>query len=242
MKGFAIASFVESVPMSAEEATAFLENLRRAEALWFHQVTDPQSSNAREWGCVANVELRWSPEIGRLDTDPDLAVVQLVMALPAGTPEGFIAYHDVDELNRPRCLISYVAAGSDWPSAMSHELCEARVNPLCNQQSPPAPDGSTWDLEVCDPCQGSDYIEPGTTVRVSNVVGPAFFGLDKGPLDIAGIVKAPFGELPGGYHDGSVGQVFGERVSDAKRAEVAAHGVRGKKQRAQKRPTDPGIA
>ena len=217
MKGYALSSFVEGVPITEEIAIALLENLRRLEALWVKQLTDPQSANARVWGCAANVELRWSPEVGKIDLDPELAVVQLVAALPAGTPAEFIAEHDIDDLGRPRCSISYVAAGSDWIAAASHEIGESRVNPLCDQQSPPAPDGTTWDLEVADPAQGSDYVEPGTTFAVANHVGPAFFGLDKGPLDITGVVKAPFEQLPSAYHDGSAGQVKGE-TSKGKRA------------------------
>jgi hypothetical protein len=240
MKGYALSSFVDGVPITEAIASALLMNLRRLEALWSKDLTDPQNPAARVWRCAANVELRWSPEIGKIDLDPELAVIQLVPALPPGTPEGFIADHDVDEIGRPRCSISYVACGSDWPAAAAHEL-ESRVNPMCDRRSPPAPDGTRWDLETADPVQGSDYVEPGTTIPVANHVGPAFFGLDNGPLDIAGVVKAPFEELATGYHDGSAGQVFGERVSDAKRQEVVAHGVRGKKQRAQKRATDPEI-
>jgi hypothetical protein len=241
MIGFALSSAVPGVPVTQEIADAILCQLRRTEALWAKFLTDPQRANAREWGCAANVELRWSPEVGAVDPDPGLCVVRLMPALPPGTPEGFIADHDVDDLGRPRCSISYVAAGSNWPSAASHEIAETRVNPLCDEQSPPGPDGTTWDLEVCDPVQETDYVEAGTTVRVANACGPAFFGLDHGPLDIAGAVTAPFHELASGYHDGSDGQHFGLAVPPVKVAEVEARGVRGKRQKAQRRTTDPEV-
>lgn len=214
MKGYALASFVPGVPITEQIATAFFQNLRRIEALWIRELTDVQRANARVWSCVANVELRWSPEIGKVDLDPELAPIILMPALPPGTPADFLADHDIDEMGRPRCSISYVACGSDWLSAASHEL-ESRVNPLCNEQSPPAPDGTTWDLECADPVQGSDYLENG--IMVANHVGPAFFGIDRGPLDIVGVVKAPWVQLPGGYHDGSAGQIMGE-ISRGKRS------------------------
>jgi hypothetical protein len=178
------------------------------------------------------VRVVWGASIGAVDPDPTLVVVQLVEALPAGTPATDIAYHTVDAMGRPLCLISYVAAGSDWPSAMSHELAETRCDATCQLRSGPAPDRTTWDLEVCDPVQDTDFVLSG--VKVANVCGPAFFGLpgtEGGPLDIARAAQQPFHELPGGYHDGSAGLVFGEHVSAAKRDEVTRNGVRGKKQR-----------
>lgn len=206
MKGYALASFVDGAPITEQIATALLQNLRRLERLWIRELTDPQRANARVWGCTAEVQLRWSPDIGKVDLDPNLAPIVLVPALPPGTPPDFLADHDIDEMGRPRCSISYVACGSDWVAAASHEL-ESRVNPLCNEQAP-APDGTRWDLECADPAQESNYPENG--IMVANHVGPAFFGIDRGPLDIVGVVKGPFVQLPSGYHDGSAGQIMGE--------------------------------
>lgn len=233
VRGFAISSAVEGIPVTPAIATALAEQMLQLEGpqMWGPYLTDESSPNAQEWGLRAHVDIVWSSEIGAVDPDLTLAVVQLVSALPAGTPAEDIAYHTVDALGRPLCLISYVAAGSDWVSAMSHELCEARVNARVNMQSPPAPDGTTWDLEVCDPVQGTDYAING--VMVANFVGPSFFALPgaTGPLDANRATQQAFHELPGGYHDGSVGQVFGAYVSAAKEAEVTRNGVRGKTQR-----------
>jgi hypothetical protein len=230
MIGFALSSAVPSAPITNQIATALLENLRRCEALWLQQNTDVQDANAREWGCVANVELRWSAETGAVDPSPDLAVVQLVQDLPPGTPPGDMAYHTVDPQGRPLCLISYSACGDNWPSAASHEICECREDAPCTIQCD-APDGTKWDREVCDPVQGSDYSENG--VMVSNVVGPRYFNLQMtGPFDIAGAVTGAFQQLSGGYHDGSAGQVFGDKVPPEKREYLARVGVRGKLQKA----------
>ena len=213
--GYALSSAVATAPMTEQIATALVETLRRCEAMWVDFLTDPTNENAKMWGSVANVAVLWSAETGAVDPDPALCVVQLTDALPAGTPSGVIAYHTEDACGRPLCLVSHVAAGGDWPSAMSHELHESRVDAPCTQ-SATAPDGSVWDLETDDPVEGSDYVESG--VLVSNCAGPRYFGLAQdGPLDIAGAVTQPFQQLPTGYHalaDGS--QVFGARVSAAK--------------------------
>jgi hypothetical protein len=230
MRGYALSSAVEGEPITAQIALALAENLRRCEALWAKQITDPQSAGARVWNCRAQVDVMWSATIGAVDPSPDLSVVQLVAALPAGTPAGVIAYHTVDDAGRPLCLISFVAAGSDWPSAVSHELCEARVDPTCDQTAT-APDGRRFDLEVCDQLEGSDYLENG--IKVANAAGPAFFGLQPGPLDIAGVATVTFQTLPTGYAviDGS--EVFGEMVSDAKKAHVMSdHGRPGMRRNA----------
>jgi hypothetical protein len=216
-RGFALSSCVPDEPMTAQIALALTENLRRCEMLWAKFLTDPQRAASRVWGCRANRDVLWTAEIGAVDPDPDLCVVQLVMALPAGTPDGVVAYHTLDANGRPLCLISYVAAGKDWPSAMSHELCEATVDPDCDE-TVKAPDGTTWDLEVCDPAEGSDYEENG--VRVSNAVGPAHFALSSGPLDIAGAIANQFEILSTGYAVVNGAEVFGVDVSAAKRAHV----------------------
>jgi hypothetical protein len=222
-RGFALSSCVPDEPMTAQIALALTENLRRLEMLWAKFLTDPQRAASRVWGCRANRDVLWTAEIGAVDPDPDLCVVQLVMALPAGTPDGVVAYHTLDANGRPLCLISYVAAGRDWPSAMSHELCEATVDPDCDE-TVKAPDGTTWDVEVADSVEGSDYEENG--VRVSNAVGPAYFQLSAGPLDIAGAVTAAFEQLPTGYHVADGSEVFGERVFEAKRAHVMSEAGR----------------
>lgn len=205
--------------MTEQIATALIQTLRRCEALWHDQLVDTSNAIGADWGNVATVDVLWSAELGAVDPRPDLCVVQLVDALPAGTPSGVIAYHTEDASGRPLCLVSYVAAGSDWPSAMSHELHESKIDATLNLTAT-APDGSVWDLETDDPVEGSDYPENG--VMVSNCAGPRYFGLAQdGPMDIAGAVTAPFQQLPTGYHalaDGS--QVFGARVSAAKVAQA----------------------
>jgi hypothetical protein len=223
MKGFALSSAVEGAPLTPQIALALTENLRRCEALWVKQLTDPQESNARVWGCRAQVDVEWNAEVGAVNPDPQLSVVQLVATQREGTPPGVMADHYVDANGRPVCEIFYIACGSDWPSAMSHEICEARVDATC-ASTVKAPDGTTWDLEVCDSVEGSDYEENG--VRVSNAVGPAYFQLSTGPLDIAGAVAAAFEQLPTGYHVADGQEFFGERVSEAKRAHVMSEAGR----------------
>ena len=239
VRGFCISSLVPSDPITEEDATALDQSLKRLEALWILQNTDPQNPNARMWELRANVDLVWSPVVGAVDGDPKLSVVQLVATLPAGTPDGVIAYHTLDDAGRPLCLISFAAAGSDWPSAMAHELHEARQDgPL--SQTARAPDGSLWDLETDDSLEGSDYTEPGTTIMVSNAAGPRYFGLQSiGPLDIReamglrSAVAVPFQQLPTGYHVANGVEQFGDRVTATQRAHVLSdYGRPGQRRKA----------
>lgn len=239
MRGFAISSAVEGYPLTADIMLALTENLRRFEAMWGVFLTDPASvqgldpetragliANAEVWGRRANVDVVWNAEIGAVDPDPNLSVVQLVAALPEGTPQGVIAYHTADGQGRPTSLISIVAAGLDWPSAMSHELKESRLDAPCST-TVPGPDGKRWALESDDPLEGSDYPENG--VMVSNGAGPRYFGLtSEGPLAINPAVSEPFQELPTGYHEADGVAVFGDEVPPETRAHVLSeHGRPG---------------
>lgn len=229
---FALSSSCLDAPITSEIATAILERLRQVESIWRDYITG-DSANAKAWGGVANVGFVYTTTIGDVPEPADACRVEIVPDFSdfPGVPAEDEAFHTVDNQGRQVCYISFRSCGASWPVAASHEVNEARVNPMVNAFSPPAPDGTTWDLEVCDPVQGSDTAPSGTSVPCANAVGPAYFGLGDGPLDIAGAVILPFQQLPSGYHDGSAGQIFGKQVSAAKRAQVERNGVRGKKQR-----------
>jgi hypothetical protein len=245
-RGYALSSAVDDAPITPEIASALLAVLRQIESanMWLDLLTSPATctllpeaeacrpaliANAAVWGNRERVDFLYDVAIGAVDPDPTLSVIQLVPALPPGTPPGDIAYHTVDAMGRPLALISYVAAGSDWVAAAAHEL-EDRVNPTCLAQSAPAPDGTTHDLESADEVEGSDHVIGG--ISVANHVGPRYFGLvATGALDIAGAATKAFGQLLTGYHDGSAGIVMGEEVGEDRRNEVTRNGPRGKAQR-----------
>lgn len=229
---FALSSSCPDAPITAEIATAIMERLRQVEFLWKDYLTG-DSDNAKAWGQAENVGFVYNTTVGDLQAHADACVVQIVPNFGAfpGVPAMDEAFHTLDAQGRQVCYISYVACGAEWPSAASHEVNEARINPMLEAQSPPSLDGTTWDLEVCDPVQGSDTTPSGTGVLCANAVGPAYFGMSTGPLDVTGAVTTPFQELPGGYHNGSAGQIFGEHVPEKKKEYILRSGVRGKKQR-----------
>ena len=251
---FALSSEVPAYPVTVEVATACLERLRQIEEMWFAFLTAPEetpyckahpgeitdlAANADAWGRAANVGLEFTTIVGDVPAAPDAARVHLVAnfsAFPDVNPD-FVAFHTIDDHGREVCYVNTSACGAGWPEAAIHEILEARVNGTCSAMSAVAPDGSRWDLEVSDPVQGTGFSAPGTSVLAENAVGPRFFGLsDEGPLDITGAASRPFEEIESGYHSGSAGIVYGDRVPAAKRAELLAHGVRGKRHRSKSSP------
>jgi len=240
VRGYAISSAVAEAPITEAMAVALTKNLRRLEAWW-----DVELYASTVWEHQAHVDVKWSPTVGDMLQDPGYAVVHVVDSLPDAPQD--IAYHTVDEQGRPVCLISWAAVlaeggtltGPDGlTSAIGHEILESRVDPTCLSYVP-LPQGGSTPLEVCDWVQGSDYCEPGSPdVYVPNAVGPMFFVNGKfGRLDIAsdlsaGAVTQAFQETPGGYHeveapDGTVSNVFGERVPEVKRLRIDRVGPRG---------------
>jgi hypothetical protein len=242
VKGYALSSAVPEAPLTQAIADALLANLRRTEAWWRNHPPSPT------WDNLENVALYWSPDVGAVPADPDLAVVQLVPNFD-GTPEAAddVAYHTTDDLGRPVCLISWAAVqgeggtllGPDGAvSAISHEIQESRVDPTC-QTTVPLPGGGTTPQEVCDWVQSSDYVEPTSPgIYVANAVGPRFFTAgESGALDIASDVGAAavtmaFQQTAGGYHEviadnGATSSVFGDAVTEAKRKRIARTGPRG---------------
>jgi hypothetical protein len=237
MRGYALSSASQSVVIAPADALAFAESMKRHETMWGLFLSNPESilgldpetleglvANAEKWEHRANVDVVWNAEIGVVNPDPNLSVIQIVDALPPGTPPGVIAYHDTDELGRPRSLISYVAAGSAWLSAVLHEGHESRSDASC-RATVRMPDGRRLDLETDDPFEGSDFPENGR--MVSNSGGPRYFGLTTtGVWDLrqmAGFEPAMTtvcGCLDTGYRviDGAAD--FGPMVSEAKKAYV----------------------
>jgi hypothetical protein len=250
VRGYALSSAVTTFPLTSSIGCALLENLRRLEAAWHEQLTSAAFPGAAEWGCAANVELVWSSDVGAIPADPDLCVVQIVESLP-DAPED-LAYHTVDALGRPLCLISYAACRAEGATdagpggvveAIAHEILESRADPTC-LHSVPLPSGGRTPLEVCDWVQGSGYTEQGVPgIYVANFVTPRFFnfaitGAFDGRLGDPAVTAA-FQETPGGYHeveapDGTVSQVFGEHVRAATKARLMRVGARGGLRRARR--------
>ena len=130
----------------------------------------------------------------------------LLDSLP-GAP-GDVAYHDVTGAEVPgvflaRTQCTSLVVGSDSvSSALSHELCEAAIDPYCNAWRDQG-NGTEVAQEGCDAVQEAGYEVNG--IAVSDFVLPAFFANGSAPpfdyLGTVGVgaVDAPFATMPGGY-------------------------------------------
>jgi hypothetical protein len=112
-------------------------------------------------------------------------------------------------------------------SVLSHEVLETFVDPACNRWADR--DGRTAiALEIGDPVESDSYgiKVDSTTVSVSNFVTEKWFDPSavkrSGGFDYLGRCTAPFQMTRGGYiitlAEGKVGQQFGEKFPEWKRA------------------------
>ncbi len=252
MRGFGVSSSVPEAPFTQEIGTALLENLRRCEALWMPYLVEPETApgvldaiaregliaNAEMWERLPHVELEYTTKVGDISPANDICRVELLADFSAfpDVPQEDEAFHTVDAQGRQVAYISFKACGAGWVVAAAHEICEARIDAPCTNSFARG-DGTRWAAEVCDSLQGTDYAESGDTVQVANVAGPRYFDLEsEGPIDIAGAASEAWQETPEGYHeltaaDGTTSQVYGERVTAKKRAELERRGPRSRRLR-----------
>lgn len=111
---------------------------------------------------------------------------------------GALGHHDVSDAAvgvRDAQLM-----GVPWSCVLSHEICEAVVNPRLDRWSDPSDAGVAWALEVCDPVENQRYAIAG--VAVSDFVLPAFFqrGTQGQRLNWRGTLAAPFTVEPPNGH------------------------------------------
>lgn len=112
-----------------------------------------------------------------------------------------LGYHDVTSEGKPLGKVfaqPTLDAGLPISGVVSHEVCEALIDPLVNEWAYDD-SGAFYALESSDAVQGLDYDIDGTTV--SNFVLPAFFHrADRTrPYDYLGKVDRPFQTMPRGY-------------------------------------------
>lgn len=186
------------------------------------------------------VEVTVFPNIGAVPAG--YSVFHVADAIPEAP--GALAYHTTI-LGRPVLKLGWetikaaggkLTSGMSLSSAMSHEVCETIADPYCSWYGDwPADPTKLVCVECCDPVEGDSYsitLADGSTVDVSNFVGPRWWDTDAGspgPFDFMGKLSAPFTMSPGGYlafRDGS--QIYGDAVSDATKALKATYGRRVK--------------
>ncbi|HJR01819.1 MAG TPA: hypothetical protein VKA83_09320 [Methylomirabilota bacterium] len=122
-----------------------------------------------------------------------------------------LGYHEVAEDGFP---IGYTfaktgrAGGNSISGTLTHEIWEARVNPMIDRQVS-GPDGRRWDLEVADAVEADEWgirwpMPNGPDVLLSDFCLPGYYDFaapwdDRG-YDYRGLLKRPIPEmLPGGY-------------------------------------------
>jgi hypothetical protein len=209
------------------------------------------------WSAIAVADEKLAPKGSML-----LRLVETDQATPdaaawhSETPEGVIVLE---------AIVSAVLDGggqiltgpNSLSGAITHELCEARINPNLTRFYL-STDGTRLLVgEVSDPCQDGYYDIAG--VAVTDYVRPPYFdpqtSASRTQLSKLGVIDAPFGRTPGGYQswafpdiDPDTGtaflnftQEFGEKMPDwqiaSKKASAKTAAMRQRVLRADARKT-----
>ncbi len=131
--------------------------------------------------------------------------------------EGILGDHS-DPLGTP--VGEALDPGGNDATTPSHETCELRGDPTCEEWRP-WPTGGDVAYEACDAVEGDRYAIPVTLfsetrrVLVSNFVLPSWYQADAPPpYDYMGMLDKPCTMSRGGYlvlrsNDGKTSQIFG---------------------------------
>jgi hypothetical protein len=137
----------------------------------------------------------------------DIAPGELVFVLRDVLPDAplAIAYHSTDGAGVAVAFLGLdsVQAIDDISTGISHELCEAAVDPGANRWADDGA-GREWALEACDAVESNGYPididDGGTPIRVSDFLMQSFFVPGHaGPYSHMGGPPMEFGTAPGGY-------------------------------------------
>ena len=140
---------------------------------------------------------------------------------------GALGYHDETPDGHPYGKV-FVAdcrnANVSLSSCLSHEVCEAFIDPACNLWADTG-HHTAIAYEVGDPVEDGSYTVnvSGKLIEVSNFVLPAWFDpRATGKVDWLGQLSGPFQRTAGGYviieKEGKVTQQFGKAYSRTRRA------------------------
>ncbi len=161
-----------------------------------------QTQATRDFGPIWEVD-------ATVDAFPSLDDVPLghwpVIIVAKLDDPGAGGYH-LDKNNQPFAMVLFEPA---WTLAASHEALEMLADPFGNRLvagpsiNPASPDNRVrYLLEVCDPCEASDYSYTVNGVVVSDFITPHFHD----PIETAGArysftgaIKGPRQVLTGGY-------------------------------------------
>jgi hypothetical protein len=128
-----------------------------------------------------------------------------------------LGFH-LDKHNQPYALVKFAP---DWTLTVSHELLEMLADPFGNRLVPgPSLDNAhpnnrvSYLVEVCDPCEDSDFAYSINGVVVSDFITPHFHDPDRttgARYSFTGAVKKPREILKNGYiswEDPTLGRWF----------------------------------
>jgi hypothetical protein len=176
-----------------------------------------------------------SVDVTEADADPGGEVLPIIL-FDDSDAAGALGYHDETPDGRPYARVftreTLSSGGTLWQTSnsvsvtMSHEMCEAIVDPHVNLWAGPDMTRVLYAVELCDAVEGDSYpvdlFNPNdgnkvAQVQVSDFLTPSWFDTQAGissVFDKMGLLTGPFSLRPGGYtlflQGGSISQKFGE--------------------------------
>lgn len=186
-----------------------------------------QKQVSRDFGPIWNIQAT----VDAFDKLEDVPVGYWHVLLQDELPNSAAGLHKRDNNKQPFAL---VALTTNWSVFMSHEVLEMLVDPQGNLTRPgnslkPQQGRVEYLVEVCDPCQSSQFAYTVNSVMVSDFYTPEYFDPVKSSAvrySFSGQIRGPREVLDGGYlswFDPDTGHLFQLRV-DGKKKTFVDHG------------------
>jgi hypothetical protein len=159
-----------------------------------------QKQVSRDFGPMWNVEAT----VDAFDKLEDVPIGYWHVLLQDELPNSAAGLHKRDDNKQPFAL---VALTTNWPVFMSHEVLEMLVDPqgTLTRAGNSLKSGQgrvEYLIEVCDPCQASEFAYTVNSVMVSDFYTPQYFDPLKSRgvrYSFSGQVRGPREVLDGGY-------------------------------------------
>ncbi len=159
-----------------------------------------QKQVSRDFGPLWNVDAT----VDAFAKVEDVPVGYWHVLLQDELPNSAAGLHKRDDNKQPFALVALTA---NWPVFMSHEVLEMLIDPQGNMtrtgDSLKRGQGRVqYLIEVCDPCQASDFAYTVNSVMVSDFYTPQYFDPVKSNrvrYSFSGLIQGPREVLSGGY-------------------------------------------
>lgn len=159
-----------------------------------------QKQVSRDFGPLWNVEAT----VDAFDTLEDVPVGYWHVLLQHELPNGAAGLHKRDDDKQPFALVGLT---NNWTVFMSHEVLEMLVDPQgtltrTGNSFKPGQGRVEYLIEVCDPCQSSQFAYSVNSVLVSDFYTPHYFDPVKSSsvrYSYSGQIHGPREVLDGGY-------------------------------------------